>query len=286
MSKRQFQHFGLSRLLIIPMFFLAGLCLFAPQAQAQTSFLNAILGSQYGNYIFLNLNGVVFSRSFTTDAGGTVTSLRMRLANSGLQSSGTLSSNLNLTVGGNPFSFSNYGEEFITTFTGNAVLEANTTYEIRMECNNCYRNNTILYGHSSSSSGWSFTTAQKFEVRLLGETSTAPVLSAIGAQTHRQNQASVSVTTGATDANSGDTLTFSASNLPTGLSINPSTGTISGMPSAAGTFNPTVTVSDGALTDSRSLSWTISPNNAPVMSAIGNQTGTLTGLTILASRAF
>ena len=85
----------------------------------------------------------------------------------------------------------------------------------------------------------------------------------------------MSVNAGATDANSGDTLTFSASNLPTGLSINPSTGKISGTPSAAGTFNPTVTVSDGTVTDSQSFSWTISPNNVPVLSAIGNQTGTI-----------
>jgi len=50
--------------------------------------------------------------------------------------------------------------------------------------------------------------------------------------------------------------TWSASGLPTGLSIN-SSGLISGTPSAAGTFNVTVTASGGG-TGSTSFTWTIS----------------------------
>ena len=44
----------------------------------------------------------------------------------------------------------------------------------------------------------------------------------------------------ATDPN-GDTLSYGVSGLPPGLSIHPTTGTISGTPSAAGTFNVVVT---------------------------------------------
>jgi len=53
----------------------------------------------------------------------------------------------------------------------------------------------------------------------------------------------VGVTTGhkATDSSSSATLTYSASGLPAGLSINSSTGLISGTPTTAATSSVTVT---------------------------------------------
>ncbi len=48
----------------------------------------------------------------------------------------------------------------------------------------------------------------------------------------------------ATDPN-GDLLTWSATGLPPGLSLNPSSGLISGVPNQAGTFSPTIVVTDG-----------------------------------------
>ena len=73
----------------------------------------------------------------------------------------------------------------------------------------------------------------------------------------------------ATDANAGDTLTYSATNLPDGISINSSTGVVSGTlcRDRAGSHAVVLTVSDGTLTDTDSFTWTvIEPNVAPVFS--------------------
>jgi Putative Ig domain len=69
----------------------------------------------------------------------------------------------------------------------------------------------------------------------------------------------VSLQISASDSASGQTLTYSATGLPTGLSINSSTGLISGTPSAAGTFSVTVTAKDTTnASGSASFTWTIS----------------------------
>ncbi|MGW0879548.1 putative Ig domain-containing protein [Streptomyces sp. NPDC002671] len=61
----------------------------------------------------------------------------------------------------------------------------------------------------------------------------------------------------ATDS-AGATLTYSASGLPTGLSINSSTGLISGTASAAGTYQVTVTATDSTgASGSTSFTWTV-----------------------------
>jgi serine protease len=56
----------------------------------------------------------------------------------------------------------------------------------------------------------------------------------------------------------GNPLTWSAAGLPTGLSINPSTGTVTGTPITVGSFAPTITATDetGAQ-HSVSINWTI-----------------------------
>ena len=88
----------------------------------------------------------------------------------------------------------------------------------------------------------------------------------------------VSLQIQATDSASGQTLTYSATGLPTGLSINSSTGLITGTPTTSGTYSVTVTAKDttGA-TGTASFTWTISSTtgNTVTVTNPGNQTSTV-----------
>jgi hypothetical protein len=67
-----------------------------------------------------------------------------------------------------------------------------------------------------------------------------------------------SVQVHASDSATGQTLTYSASGLPPGLSVDSSTGLISGTPTTSGTYRPTVTVKDGTnASGSASFTWSI-----------------------------
>ncbi len=82
----------------------------------------------------------------------------------------------------------------------------------------------------------------------------------------------VSLQVHASDSASGQTLTYSATGLPTGLSINSSTGLISGTASTAGTFSVTVKATDttGA-NGSASFTWTVSTaGGCTVTQLLGN----------------
>jgi hypothetical protein len=79
-----------------------------------------------------------------------------------------------------------------------------------------------------------------------------------GSQTSTVGTAA-SLQIGATDSASGQTLTYSASGLPAGLSINSSTGLISGTPTTAGTSTVTVTATDSTgANGSASFAWAVS----------------------------
>ena len=104
-----------------------------------------------------------------------------------------------------------------------------------------------------------------------GDESQPLELAGIADQTSTQGDA---VTLNTSVSGGSGTRSFSASGLPTGVSINSSTGVISGTATAAGTFNATVTVSDATGSDSESFTWTVQSSGGG-----GGGTGQCAGLT-------
>jgi Putative Ig domain len=96
----------------------------------------------------------------------------------------------------------------------------------------------------------------------------------------------VSLQIQATDSASGQTLTYSATGLPAGLSINSSSGLISGTPTTAGTSNVTVTATDttGA-TGSASFTWAISSSSSCTPQQLLGNPGFESGNTVWSATA-
>ncbi|NQU12219.1 tandem-95 repeat protein, partial [bacterium] len=100
----------------------------------------------------------------------------------------------------------------------------------------------------------------------------APVLAAIGNKSISEG-AALSFTVTATDAD-GDSLSYSASGLPSGASFIASTRTFSWTPGydQAGNYQVALSVSDGSLSDSETITISVGPvNQPPVLAAIGNR---------------
>ncbi len=107
-------------------------------------------------------------------------------------------------------------------------------------------------GHTASQT-FSWTIANKDQ---------APWLSYPGLQVNKVST-SASLQLQAEDPE-GVPLTYSASGLPAGLSINGTTGLISGSPTTAGTYTVTASVSDGVLNSSQTFTWDVTTGTSPV----------------------
>jgi len=91
--------------------------------------------------------------------------------------------------------------------------------------------------------------------------------------TNLQDRSDVSGGTANLDADAsdldGDTLTYSATGLPPGVTIAPATGVISGTIGAAATYNVTVSVTDGTVSANDPFVWTVTPANTPPAAPVG-----------------
>ena len=99
---------------------------------------------------------------------------------------------------------------------------------------------------------------------------TPPALTNPGNQTNNEGD-TVSLAIQAVDADPG---TFNAVGLPTGLSIDPNSGVISGAIGLlrAGSYAVTVTASDDGFVGSTSFTWTVNDTTPPALTNPGNQT--------------
>lgn len=116
---------------------------------------------------------------------------------------------------------------------------------------------------------------------LSGGTNTAPTIANPGNQTGTVgNGVNLQIT--ASDPN-GHALTYSATGLPAGLTINPGTGLISGTLNAVATTNVAVTVTDNGspnLSATANFTWTVNaanppPNQPPTVTSPGDQVSTV-----------
>jgi hypothetical protein len=121
-----------------------------------------------------------------------------------------------------------------------------------------------------------------------GSTANTVTVTNPGSQTSTVGTAA-SLQVQASDSASGQTLTYSATGLPAGLSINSSSGLISGTPTTAGTSTVAVTAKDGTgATGSASFTWTVNPAGGNVVTVTnpGSQSwtvGTAASLQVQAS---
>ena len=124
---------------------------------------------------------------------------------------------------------------------------------------------------------------------MVSETNQPPAILSLGDQSDAEGTAiTLALVAGDPD---GDTLSYSAPGLPPGLSLDASTGSITGTMSfeaAAGSpYSVTASVSDGVLSASASFTWTVSDTNLPpTITSPGNQSdaeGTVITLALVAS---
>jgi hypothetical protein len=153
---------------------------------------------------------------------------------------------------------------------GSGLISGTVAYGAAAEFGGSYSPTVLVADGHGGSASTSFTWT-------INQVQLGPVLTNPGNQTNIRGD-SVSLQLSGTQAD-GNPLSWSATNLPPGLGIDPDTGLISGTVSTSSTLGSayavTVTATDNAtsLSASQSFNWTINATNvAPVLTNPGNQT--------------
>ncbi len=125
---------------------------------------------------------------------------------------------------------------------------------------------SITYTMTDSQGGSSTATVTVTVTGLNSAPTSTPIANQTGVDA---GSVTLNVSGNFSDTDNGDTLTFSASGLPSGLSINPTTGVITGTiasnASVTGPYSVTITATDsGNATTSQSFTWTVT-NPAPTL---------------------
>ena len=196
--------------------------------------------------------------AFKAAAGGTsgAPTISNLSPNTGSASSGTI-----VTISGTNFG----ATKGTSTVTFNGVAATPTTWSAT---------NIVVPVPAATTSGPVVVTVAGVASNALTFTvNVPPTLALVANQTSAENS-TVALQLVGSDPN-GTAVSYSATALPPGLSLNATTGLIGGRLtySSAGTYAITASVSDGTLSASRSFSWTVTNVNAPpVLTAPANQT--------------
>ena len=243
--------------------------------------INAGTGALTGTASTTGSNAVVFT---ATDTGGLSASSTLGITvvpNVAPVFSGSLAS-VSATVG-TPLNFTLPTGTFTDANTGQALAYSATGLPAGLSINS---GSGAITG-TPSATGTNSVTLTARDTGGLSTTgvvsinvapNTAPVFSgsALSATGTIGSMLSYTLPTGTfTDANTGQTLTYTVSGLPAGLSINSGSGAITGMPSATGVSSVTITATDPAgASASGTVSLSVSPNQSPVFSgSLASATG-------------
>jgi putative Ig domain-containing protein/glucodextranase-like protein len=109
-----------------------------------------------------------------------------------------------------------------------------------------------------------------------------PALGTLSNRTSTVNAAIAPVTIAATDPD-GSPLTFTHTGLPFGLTLNQSTGVITGTPTSTGTYSVTIFVTDGLATAAAAFVWTVQTQSTDTVPPTLSITSHTTGQTVTTS---